>query len=61
MPAAKHTYIRAIMTRLMDRFFIKIGFEPEDVQNSSRRGLLYIGMTFMAGMATAFLVMAVLG
>lgn len=49
------------MTILMDRFFIKIGFDADDVQNSSGRGLLYIGITYMAGMATAFLVMAALG
>lgn len=49
-----------IMTLVMDRFFIKIGFDPDEVQNSSGRGLLYIGITYMAGMATAFLVMAAL-
>lgn len=48
------------MTILMDRFFIKIGFDPKDVQNNPRRGILYIGMTYMSGMASAFLIMAVL-
>lgn len=48
------------MTILMDRFFIKIGFDPEDVQSNPRRGLLYIGMIYMSGMATAFLIMALL-
>jgi hypothetical protein len=48
------------MTILMDRFFIKIGFESEDVQSNPRRGILYIGITYMSGMATAFLIMALL-
>lgn len=48
------------MTVLMDKFFIKIGFDSQGLLSNSRRGILYIGMTYMAGMTTAFLVMAAL-
>lgn len=48
------------MTILMDRLFIKIEFDSEGIQNSSKRGILYIGMIYLAGMATAFIIMAAL-
>jgi len=45
----------------MDKFFNRIGLDEQDIKTCSTRGLLYIGIIFMAGMMTAFLVMAVLG
>lgn len=48
------------MTILMDRLFIKIGFDDEELQNSSYRGYLYVGMIFMLGLTVAFLIMTLL-
>lgn len=46
------------MTNLIDRFFIKIGFESEDLKACNIRGALYVGMIYTIGMASAFVIMA---
>lgn len=46
------------MTVLMDAFFVAIGFKADEIKDSHIRGGLYIGMIYIAGMATAFLIMA---
>lgn len=48
------------MTNLMDMFFIKIGFEAEDLKACNIRGALYVGMIYTIGMASAFMIMAAL-
>jgi len=48
------------MTVLMDRFFSKMGLEEQELKHSSQRGYLYMGMIFMLGITSAFLVMAIL-
>lgn len=47
------------MTVLMDKFFVKIGFESQDIKRSSKRGFLYIGIIFMSGLAAAFFIMTI--
>lgn len=49
------------MTLIMDKLFIKIGFEAEDLNACDIRGTLYIGMIFSIGMGSAFGTMAMLG
>lgn len=49
------------MTDLMDRFFARIGFSLHELHTSDYRGLLYIGMIFLSGMTTAFIIMAGIG
>ena len=48
------------MTILMDKFFIKIGFEPQDLKACNIRGALYIGMIYTMGMSSAFAIMTIL-
>ena len=49
------------MTNLMDNLFIKIGFDNRDIKRSSKRGVFYVGIVFMLGMTTAFIIMIFLG
>lgn len=46
------------MTVLLDRFFIKTGFDRQEIESTPHRGYLYIGIIFMLGMTTAFLIMS---
>ena len=48
------------MTLLMDKFFIKIGFDTKELKACKIRGALYIGMVYTIGMASAFMIMATL-
>jgi hypothetical protein len=48
------------MTKQMDKFFIKIGLDSQEIQSNPKRGILYIGMIYMFGIATAFLIMTIL-
>lgn len=48
------------MTYVMDKFFISIGFDAEEIHESPKRGGLYIGIVFMLGLASAFLLMTVI-
>ena len=47
------------MTPLLDRLFISIGLDSKDIENSPMRGALYIGIIYMIGLTSAFLIMAV--
>jgi|GEM_PF-3926205 len=47
------------MTPLMDRLFISIGLDPKEIKNSPLRGALYIGIIYVCGLTSAFLIMAV--
>lgn len=49
------------MTVLMDKMFIKAGFDRRELERSTNRGRLYVGMIFMLGMAFAFSIMTILG
>jgi hypothetical protein len=49
------------MTVLMDKFFIAIGLDSEEIKESSGRGVLYIGIVFMSGASAAFMLMAIFG
>ena len=49
------------MTRLVDAVFIRAGFDRGELLRSNLRGSLYVGMVYMAGLASAFLIMAVFG
>jgi len=46
------------MMVLMDKFFVRIGLDKVEISAAEYRGLIYIGMIFMLGVAVAFLVMA---
>ena len=48
------------MTLLMDKLFISIGFDEEELKKSTMRGLLYMGIIFMLGVMMSFLVMTIL-
>jgi len=48
------------MTRLMDKVFIHLGMERVEIEASDIRGGLYIGMVFMTGLGSAFLIMTAL-
>lgn len=47
------------MTHIMDKFFIHIGFNREELTASNSRGWIYIGMIFLIGLSTAFFIMSV--
>lgn len=49
------------MITLMDHFFIRIGFQEDELKRSAIRGWLYMGMIYMIGLTTAFLIMALIG
>lgn len=49
------------MTHIFDRLFVSAGLPCEELGTVKTRGLLYAGMMFMAGMATAFGIMALVG
>ena len=42
------------MTSLMDRFFIAIGFDADEIAASSTRAALYWGIVIMASLACVF-------
>lgn len=46
------------MTFLLDKFFISIGLEAQEIHESSIRSAIYIGIVFLLGLASAFLIMA---
>ena len=49
------------MTELLDKFFLFLGLNEDELSQSSARGMLYVGMIFLAGIATAFLFMTAIG
>ena len=48
------------MTKLMDKFFVRIGLDKSEIEASDIRGILYVGMVFMTGWTIAFLIMTAL-
>ena len=48
------------MNRIVDRLFVRIGFSENELEASEIRGRLYIGMIFLSGWTTAFLLMTVI-
>jgi len=48
------------MNLLIDKFFIKIGFDAQELKACNIRGALYVGMIYTIGMASAFSIMALL-
>lgn len=49
------------LKELMDDFFVRIGFKRRELNVSHYRGHLYVGVIYMFGLASAFLIMAALG
>ncbi|MEP3895304.1 MAG: hypothetical protein ABJN52_15090 [Litorimonas sp.] len=49
------------MTNFMDKVFISIGLDKAELEVSDHRGLLYVGIVFASGLATAFLIVILLG
>jgi len=49
------------MTGIVDKFFIYIGFDKNELEMSDVRGLLYIGIVFMMGVSSAFIIMTLIG
>ena len=47
------------MTHLMDKFFIHLGMDKTEIEASDIRRTLYVGMIYMVGLASAFLVMSI--
>jgi len=47
------------MTILMDKFFVRIGFELPELERISIRGYLYFGMIFLLGVIFSFLIMTI--
>ena len=48
------------MIRIVDKFFVRIGFSESELRASEIRGRLYIGMIFLSGWTTAFLLMTLI-
>lgn len=48
------------MTRLIDKLFIAIGLDREEIESSSARGFLYIGIILMLGTSLAFITLIAL-
>ena len=48
------------VTAIMDKWFIRVGFQKVELEESDIRGFLYMGMIFMVGQSLAFLIMAIL-
>ncbi len=46
------------MTNLMDKVFISMGMDGKEIKDTQIRGVLYIGMIYMTGLTSAFLIMA---
>ena len=42
------------MTQVVDRFFISIGFESDELRASPHRGWLYFGIFYSLGLICAF-------
>jgi|GEM_PF-6512458 len=49
-----------IMTVIVDRLLVSIGFEDSELKASRARGLFYVGILFTSGAACAFFTMAAL-
>jgi len=47
------------VTYLMDKIFICLGMDKTEIEASDIRGTLYVGMIYMVGLASAFLVMSI--
>ena len=45
------------MTNLMDKMFISMGLDGKEIKDTQIRGVLYIGMIYMIGLTSAFLIM----
>lgn len=48
-------------TVLMDRFHIALGYSRQELEAVEYRGWLYLGMIYMTGLASAFVIMASIG
>lgn len=48
------------MKQLMDKLFISIGFDAAEKSASADRGWLYVGIVYFLGLASAFMVMAIM-
>lgn len=49
------------MTDIMDKFFVRIGFKRDELEASHLRGFLYVGIVYMIGLSSAFLIMTAIG
>ena len=43
---------------MMDKMFISMGLDGKEIKDTQIRGVLYIGMIYMIGLTSAFLIMA---
>lgn len=47
------------MKQLMDKLFISVGFDAAEIRASTDSGWLYVGIVYFLGLASAFVVMAI--